>query len=159
LQIIIIYVNKYEKIFGIKMNPKAGRLIDFVHFYPISLLTNVLDKKIEARYFSYVLEHNSGMYYVYDKKLLTVPKVFKSKNTSSYLRAIELLTKYDNLECKRQLKYIVKWLKENMTKNNEWDMGKESKDKINFPLSDSWRNDEDRIKDCTYRIKNILENI
>jgi len=41
---------------------------------------------------------------------------------------------------------------------NEWDMGKASKDGINFTLSDSWRTDEDRIKDCTYRINNLLEN-
>jgi hypothetical protein len=41
-----IYVNNYENIFRIKMNPKAGRLIDCVNFYPVSLLTNVLDKKI-----------------------------------------------------------------------------------------------------------------
>jgi len=42
-----------------------------------------------------------------------------------------------------------------MIKNNEWDMGKESKDGINFPLSDSWKSDKDRIKDCTYRINKL----
>jgi hypothetical protein len=154
-----IYVNKYENIFEIKMNPKAGRLVDFVHFYPVSLLTNELDKKIEPHYFKYVLEHDSGMYYIYDKKLTIVPKTFQSKTTSHFLRAIELLVKYDNPECKRQLKYVAKWLKEHMTKNNEWDIGKEAKDGISFPLSDSWRSDENRIKDCTYRINKLLENI
>jgi hypothetical protein len=131
------YVNKYENIFGIKMNLEAGRLVDFVHFYPISLLTNTLDKKTEAKFFRYILEHDSRMYYVYGKKLINVPKTFQSKVASNYLRAIELLAKYDNPDCKRQLKYIKVWLKENMTKNNEWDMGKESKDGINYPLSDS----------------------
>jgi len=154
-----IYVNKYENIFGIKLNPKAGRLIDFVHFYPVSLLANVLDKKIEAKYFKYILEHDCGMYYVYDKKLKDVPKVFQSKITNHYLRAIEILAKYDNPECKKQLKYVAKWLRENKTKNNEWDMGKEAKDGISFPLSDSWRTEENRIKDCTYRINKLLEKI
>jgi hypothetical protein len=154
-----IYVSKYENIFGIKMNPKAGRLVDFVHFYPVSLLANVLDKKIEAKYFKYVLEHDYGMYYVYDKKLKDVPKVFQSKITNRYLRAIEILAKYDNPECKKQLKYVAKWLKENITKNDEWDIGKEAKDGINFPLSDSWKTEENRIKDCTYRINNLLEKI
>jgi len=154
-----IYVNKYENIFGIKMNPKAGRLVDFVHFYPVSLLTNVLGKKIETQYFKYILEHDCGMYYIYDKKLKDIPKMFQSKITNSYLRAIEILAKYDNPECKTQLKYVAKWLKENMTTNNEWDIGKEAKDGINFPLSDSWRTEENRIGDCTYRIKKLLEKI
>ncbi|HCC36259.1 MAG TPA: hypothetical protein DEQ14_00830 [Treponema sp.] len=38
-------------------------------------------------------------------------------------------------------------------------MGKESKDAISFPLSDSWRMEKDRINDCTYRIKKLLERI
>jgi len=151
-----IYVNKYEKIFGIKLNPKAGRLVDFVNFYPVTLLTNILDKNIEAQYFEYILEHDCGIYYIYDKKIIDAPKIFQSKITSFYLRAIELLAKYDNPECKKQLKFIRKWLKENMVKNNEWDLGKESKDGINFPLSDSWKTKENRTKDCTYRINKIL---
>jgi hypothetical protein len=152
-----IYVNKYENVFGIKLNPKAGRLVDFVHFYPISLLTNVLDKKIEAQYFKYILEHDCGMYYIYDKKIKDVPKIFQSKITNNYLRAIEILAKYNNPECKKQLKYAAKWLKENMTKNNEWDMGKESKDGIYFPLSDSWKLKEDRIRDCSYKMNQLLK--
>ena len=154
-----IYVNTYESIFRIKMNPKAGRLVDFVHFYPISLLTNELDKEIERNYFKYILDHDNGMFYVYNSKLIIVPKAFQSKNTNCYLNAIELLAEYDNPECKKQLKFVVKWIKENMTKNNEWDLGKESKDNINFPLSDSWKKEEDRIKDCTYRINRLLEKI
>ncbi len=150
----------YENIMELKMNPEAGRLVDFVHFYPISLLRNTLDKKIESQFYKYVLNHNAGMYYVYNNSKLTdVPKIFQSKFTSNYLRAIELLAKYDNPECKKQLKFVSKWLKENMTNNNEWDMGKESKDGINFPLSDSWSNGKTRIKDCTYRINKLLRNI
>jgi hypothetical protein len=118
-----------------------------------------LDKKIEAKYFKYILEHDNGIYYIYGKRLIDVPKTFQSKNTSHYLCAIELLAKYDNPECKKQLKYIAKWLKENMTKNKEWDLGKESKDGIIFPLSDSWRTEENRKKDCTYRINKLLERI
>ena len=152
------YTVTYEKIFGIKLNPKAGRLVDFVHFYPVSLLTNFLDKEIEIRYFKYVLEHESGMYYIYSNTLNDVP-LFQSRNASFYLGAIELLSKYDNPECKKQLKFVAKWLKENMLANNEWDMGKEAKDGINFPLSDSWKTDRLRIEDCTYRINKIIKNL
>jgi hypothetical protein len=38
-------------------------------------------------------------------------------------------------------------------------MGKESKDGIYFPLSDSWDLKKDRIRDCTYRLKKLLEKI
>jgi hypothetical protein len=154
-----VYVSNYENIFGIKINHKAGRLVDFVNFYPISLLTNTLDKNIEQKYFKYVLDHECGIYYIYDKKIINTPEIFKSKITSYYLRAIELLSKYKNPECKKQLEFIVKWLDKNMINEKEWDMGKESKDGINFPLSDSWKSEEDRIKDCTYRIKKLLDGI
>jgi hypothetical protein len=153
------YINNYQDTFKIKLNPKAGRLVDFVHFYPVSLLTNLLDKKTEAPYFQYILEHNSGLYYVYERKLSIVPRVFQSKTTSRYIRAVELLARYDNSECKKQLTFIVKWLKENMIRKSEWDMGKESKDSISFPLSDSWRSDENRIKDCSFRIGKLIERI
>jgi len=153
------YTVTYEKVFGIKLNPKAGRLVDFVHFYPVSLLTNFLDKEIEAGYFEYILGHDDGIYYIYSNKLINVPEVFRSRNASFYLRAIELLSKYDNPKCKKQLRFVVKWLKENMLANNEWDMGKEAKDGINFPLSDSWKTDRLRIGDCTYRINKIVKNL
>jgi hypothetical protein len=152
-----LYVKKYIETFNNK--PKGSRLIDFCTFYQIPLLANTLDKNIEPKFFKYVLEYDCGIFYVYNNKLTDVPKIFQSKAASNYLHAIELLAKYDNPECKRQLKYVVKWLKENMTKNSEWDMGKESKDGINFPLSDSWKTEENRIKDCTYRITRLLEKL
>jgi hypothetical protein len=153
------YIKGYEFVHGIKVNPKAGRLVDLVNFHPVSLLTNVLDKTIESTYFRYILEHDCGIYYVYGKKLKDAPETFQAKYTSNYLRAVELLAKYDNPECKKQLGCVVKWLKDNMKKNNEWDMGKESKDGIDFPLLDTWKSEKNRIKDCTYRIKKTLEMV
>ena len=151
------YVSIYEKIFGLK--PKGGRFIDFVTFYQISLLTNSLDKSIEPLFFKYVLNNDVGIYYIYEKKLISTPIIFKAKETSLYLSAIELLAEYNNSNCKKQLDYVIKWLKNNMDKGNLWDMGKEVKDGIYFPLSDSWRKEEDRIKDCTYRIKKLVEKL
>jgi hypothetical protein len=119
----------------------------------------MVDENIEPYYFNYILEHEHGIYYVYNKKLKNVPKIFQSKYTSSYLRAIELLSKYDNIECKKKLQFVVKWLKENMYARNKWDMGKETKDGINFPLSDSWRNVDIRKDDCTYRIEKLLNKL
>ena len=154
-----LYVNKFEDFLEMKINPKAPRWNNFVSFYTVSLLTNELDRKIESQYFKYILEHDTGIYYIYSKKLSEVPKVFCSRQTSFYLRTMELLSKYNNPECKKQLKFMVIWLKDNITKNNEWDLGKDAKERILFPLSDSWKVDENRIKDCTYRIGKLLERI
>ena len=151
------YISTYMKVLELK--PKGGRLLDFTSFYQISLLTNVLDKTIEPNYFEYILNHESGIYYIYDKKISKIPKTLKSKETSRYISAIELLAKYENNNCKKQLYYVKKWLKSNMENENKWDMGKESKDGIYLPLSDSWKKEEDRIKDCTYRINRLLKKI
>jgi hypothetical protein len=153
------YVSKFESTFKVKMNPKAGRFVDFVHFYPVSLLANFMDKNTEKLFFKYILEHDNGIYYLYSKKLSRVPKSFQDKTTNDYIMAIELLSKYKNPDCKKQLQFVIKWLKDNMQNKNEWDMGTESKDGINFPLSDSWKKEEDRIKDCSYRIINLMEKI
>jgi len=151
------YITLYEKILGLR--PKGGRLIDFINFYPVSLMTNILDKKIEPLFFKYVLNHNYGIYYLWDKILIKTPEVFNSKYTNRYLNAIELLAEYNCIECKKQLDFIKKWLNQNMIDKNKWDLGKEAKDGINFPLSDSWRKEKDRINDCSYRIIKLLEKL
>ena len=153
------YTEKFESILKIKLNPKAGRLVDFSHFYLVSLLTNTLDRKTETDIFKYILEHDNGIFYVYNHRLNTVPEAFQSKQASSYLRAIELLSKYKNEGCKKQLRFAAEWLKKNAIAENTWDMGKQSKDGINLPLSDSWRTDEHRIGDCTYRIGRLMDCI
>ncbi|MCL2832847.1 MAG: hypothetical protein FWD78_06735 [Treponema sp.] len=153
------YIRNFENVLKIKFNPRAGRLADFVHFYIVSLLTNTLDKKIEPLFFKYILEHKTGIYYVYGKKLTDLPKIFQSKGTDNYLAAIELLANYKNPECKKQLAFIAKWLNQNRLETNKWDLGKQAKDDIHLPLSDSWRTAESRIQDCSYRIGWLLNQI
>jgi len=134
--------------------------IRFMTFYPISLVANNLSKDIEPLYFKYILDYDKGItYFSYTKPLNTLPQYFKSKETSAYIREIELLAEYKNVTCKKQLLFVNEWIKNNKLNDTEWDMGKEAKDGIYFPLSDSWRKDEDRIKDCTYRITKLLENL
>jgi len=149
-----IYKESYIKTFGVKTIHENISI-----FYLVSIITNLLEKNIEKYYFKYILENNSGIYYIYDNKLLTVPESFNVKNINGYIRAIELLAKFNNPECKKQLDFIVKWLNKNKLKDNMWDLGKNAKDGINFPLSDSWKTEENRIKDCTYRINKLLETI
>jgi hypothetical protein len=149
------YISTYEKI--LEWKPKGGRLLDFNNFYQVSLLTNCLERTIEPVYFKYILDHDSGMYYIYGKKISLVPEVFKTKEASKYISAIEILAEYKN--CRKQLDFVVKWLKNNMENGNTWDMGNKSKDGIYFPLSDSWKKEEYRVNDCTNRINKLIKNI
>ena len=149
------YVRAYHEILGLK--PKGGRLIDFVNFYPISLLCDCLDKKKQESVMDYVLNRDDGIYYIYDKKISVLPECFESRSTSRYLAAVELLAKYKLAKCK--LKYVVDWLSQNRNENGKWDMGKSVNDKMYFPLSDDWRKRETREADCTERIMNVIAAI
>lgn len=149
------YVRAYHEILGLK--PKGGRLIDFVNFYPISLLCDCLDKKTQESVMDYVLNRDDGIYYIYDKKISVLPECFESRNASRYLAAVELLARYKS--AKYKLKYVINWLRQNKNENDKWDMGKSVNDKMYFPLSDDWRKSETREADCTERIENIITAI
>lgn len=146
------YIEAYQATFGIK--PQGGRLIDFVNFYPISLLAGCLDRSTESALLEYVLNKEDGIYYIYDKCLSVLPSRFESKQASQYLSAIELLARYDG--AKDILSFVVDWLAANQNQNGKWDMGKTVNDKVYFPLSDNWRKQETRENDCTERIHALL---
>ena len=59
----------------------------------------------------------------------------------------------------KKLKFVAAWLAENRGSDGLWDMGADAKDGIHFPLSDSWRKIEDRKRDCTQRIKRLLNRL
>lgn len=147
------YVSSYHEILGMK--PNGGRLIDFMNFYPISLLQDGLDAQTECVFMDYVLNKDNGIYYIYDKKISVVPQAFESRIASRYLAAIELLAKYKH--AKHKLYFAVDWLNDNRNENGKWDMGKSVNDKLYFPLSDDWRRQEIREADCTERIEKLLK--
>ena len=100
------YIAAYHEILGMK--PGGGRLIDFVNFYPISLLSDGLDSKTENALMNYVLHREDGIYYIYDKKLSVLPHCFESREASRYLGAMELLSKYKFAKGQFQLcKHII----------------------------------------------------
>jgi len=138
---------------------KTKKPIRFMTLYPISLVSNNLFNDIEPVFFKYILNYGVITYFGYGKQLSILPELFESKETSAYLMLMELLTEYKNIECKKQLQFVKGWIQKNKINESEWDTGKESKDGMYFPLSDSWKLKEDRIKDCTYKIKKILECI
>ena len=149
------YATAYQENFGIK--PNGGRFVDFVSFYPISMLADSLDYGTEETLLDYVLSKEDGIYYVYDKKLTTLPCSFESREASRYLGAVELLSKYAS--AKGKLQFVVDWLNANRNIHGKWDMGKTANDKVYFPLSDDWRKQEIREADCTERIDNLLREL
>lgn len=151
------YVNAYIRTF--KIAPRGGRLVDFVSFYPVSMIANLLEKETEEAMFDYIIQHESGIYYIYSESLLVLPPEFKSKQASRYIAAMELLSEYKNPACKERLNFVVTWLNQNKGPDGLWDMGSTVKDGVRFPLSDSWRSVEARKLDCTYRISNLIKNI
>jgi hypothetical protein len=145
------YMESYNKVFK-KGKVSGGRLIDFVSFYQVSLLSKLDDNKIKGNVLKYIIEHETGIYYMYNNAVKKMPMEFKSKEASSYLHTIEILSEYN---MPKLLTFVAEWLNKNAI-DGVWDMGKESKDGVNYPLSDTWRNGKDRISDCTYRISKIL---
>lgn len=101
------YLDEYKNVFG-KM-PKGGRLIDFVSFYQISLLTDMLDDVTESKMFDYILHHESGIYYTYEKCIAIMPENLNEKNMCRYFDAINLLARYKRNAYK--LKFATDWLK------------------------------------------------
>ena len=147
------YVNAYYEILGMK--PNGGRLIDFMNFYPISLIYDCLSGDKERALMRYALNKKYGIYYIYDERLSDLPCCFESREASRYLGAIELLSKYKS--AKSELRFVADWLMDNRLTNGKWDMGKNVNDKIYFPLSDDWRKRETREADCTERVRKLLK--
>ena len=149
------YGRCYFETFGLK--PRGGRLVDFVNFYPVAMLPGCLDADTESKFLAHILNHETGIYYIYEKKLADLPMDFTDRKTSYYLAAMELLAEYSH--SREQLQFLVQWLNQRKSADGSWDMGPNVNDKIYFPLSDSWRKKENRKGDCTFRISNLLQKI
>ena len=147
------YVSAYNDI----IKPKGGRLVSLLNFYPISLVSDFLDKGTEEAFMDYVINSDNGIYYIYDRKISVLPQVFESREASRYLAAAELLSKYK--QANHKLEFVAHWLNDNRNANGKWDMGKAVNDKMYFPLSDDWRKKETREADCTERITALLNEL
>lgn len=142
----------FQHVFGEK--PRGGRLLDFVQPYILTLVNGFLDEETESRMFSYVLNHELGMYYIYSAKLSEPPRVFQSRQANWYLSAVELMALYPRQ--REKLRFVRDWLYANQNERGGWDLGSLAKDGVNFPLSNDWRKKGAREADCTERILNLL---
>ena len=147
------YVSAYNDI----IKPKGGRLVSLLNFYPVSLVSDLLDKRTEEAFIDYLINSDNGIYYIYDRKITVLPQKFESREASRYLAAIELLSKYKH--ARHKLKFVTDWLNENRNENGKWDMGRSVNDKMYFPLSDDWRKKENREADCTERITALMNEL
>lgn len=147
-----LYLSEFEKRFGVK--PHNERNFDFVSFYQVVLLKDILTRQTEQLMLKYILNKDDGIYYIYNKKLSLLPAEFKSLQTVRYLDAVELIAEYRySSSC---LAFVSDWLKHNVQEDGSWDLGAKAKDNINFPISDSWRSSDSRKKDCTTRVNRLM---
>jgi len=152
---IDIYLSEFKKEFGVK--PHNARNFDFVSFYQIVLLKDILTQKTEQLMLEYILNKDNGIYYIYNKKLSQLPAEFKSLQTVRYMDAVELIAEYRySSDC---LVFVSDWLKHHVEEDGFWDLGAKAKDNISFPISDSWRSPNSRKKDCTARVTRLLRMI
>lgn len=135
-------------------HPQPLRLSPLYH---AMLLPGMLSPKAESAFVDHLLHRPDGMYYIFPKPLCYPPAVFCAKETSCWLAALELLAPY---ACaKEKLAFAAAWLWTNIRADGQWDLGAKVGDKVYFPLSDSWRREADRLRDCTERIRALLDKI
>ncbi len=149
------YTKAYAETFGMKA--KGGRLIDFVQFYAVSLLKGELNEDTQRAMVRYILDKPDGIYYIYERRIGTLPDFQEGKPASRYLAAIEMLAEYE--AARDELSFVADWLEANRNENGKWDLGKNAKDGVYFPLSDDWRKKETREADCTERVERLLAKL
>ena len=132
------------------------RLIGIPQYYMVMLLKGMLDAKTESAFVAHIVNHPSGIYYVYDECIAKVPETFCSLQASRYLSALECLSGY---RCAPEnLRFATDWVLSQKS-GDGWDLGPLAKDGIYFPISDSWRKPENRIDDCTRRVCRIIARL
>jgi hypothetical protein len=156
------YLSCYLQEFGIPLMKNADKAKkqcgnDICNYYPAVMYAGLLTEKSENAWLAYLLQYPGGMYYIYDKQLNIVPTEFASKQTSYWLAALEVITDYRLAP--EKLGFVVDYLTQNQLAPGVWDLEKQAKDGIYFPLSDSWRKAEDRQRDCTARIQKLLDKL
>lgn len=149
------YRNAYQ--WELYQGREGKKEIGFMNFYQINLLQGLLSERTENCLLDYILQSDSGIYYVYNKPIRHLPAIFASMETSRYLAAIDILSGYE--AAKEKLVFVTEWLEKNKDENGQWDLGSKVRDNIYFPLSDSWRAAENRKEDCTYKISMILQKL
>lgn len=147
------YISAYQKV----LKPCGGRILEPYSFYQVSIVSDCLDSRIEETYLDYLINRETGIYYIYGSRISCPPPDLRSRNASSYLGAIELLADYKHAGA--HLGFAADWLLDNRKENGMWDMGAAAKDNLYFPLSDNWRSEKTREFDCTKRVNELVSRL
>ena len=139
-----------------KRRPRSGFESGFGMFYHAALLAGVLSPKTETVFLDYYLSRPEGMFYIYDKPLNRLPEVFACRETSRWLAAMEVLSRYQ--QAGEKLAFAADWLLDCRCKDGQWDFGEKGKDDIYFPLSDRWDKNS-RVADSTFRVTRFLQTL
>lgn len=139
-----------------KRRPRSGFESGFGMFYHAALLAGVLSPKTETLFLDYYLSRPEGMFYIYDQPLNQPPETFQSRDTSRWLAAMEVLSRY--AQAKEKLGFAAEWLRSHRDETGRWDFGANAQDGIYFPLSDRWDKNA-RIADSTYRVHKFLQTL
>lgn len=146
-----------EAYYEVHKSPREKYMWEFANFYLLAILPEMLPSEIESKFLDYIINSERGIYYIYASCLRTLPNDFCSKTASRYINAYELLSNYACAVTK--LQSFVDWITRNISEDGFWDMGQSVKDKMQFPLSNSWRKSLNRKIDCTVRIHRILSKL
>ncbi|MFZ5353517.1 MAG: hypothetical protein ACOZCL_12465 [Bacillota bacterium] len=148
------YIEAYNEVH----KPHKGKALwGFQNYYIVDILPGFLDTLTESKYLDYIMTNEKGIYYIYDGNLTLKPDDFTSKHTSRYVYAFELLSRYPN--AKTKLQDFIAWIKGNVSSDGFWDMGQAALDKMQFPLSDSWRKPINRRIDSSVRLLRMLSQL
>jgi len=150
---------EYSKAFNDIFHVKAGKRVwDIESFHIAAILQNRITPDVEEKFVNYILNNDKGIYYVtHRRKLIDLPETFMSRETSRFLYAHNLLSRYSSY--KDKCDFVTQWLMENQEDNGFWDLGPKARDNTFFPLSGSWRNPINRKIDSTLYIQKYLKNI
>lgn len=145
----------YAKAFVEIFNTKPGKRVwDIESFHIVSIVQGRLEPEVEEKFVDYIMKNEKGIYYIAKGKLLELPLDFMSRETSRFIYAHTLLSRY---ACyKDKCSYVVEWLMENRDEDGFWDLGSKVKDGVFFPLSDSWRKRLNRKIDSTVFIQRYV---
>lgn len=146
--------SEYKKQYRLMFGNKGLREISPSTFYVVCLLTNMLNPSAKEAYFQYIME--KGIYYIYDKNLYDLPKLFDSKNTISYLIAIKLIAPYAK---ENSLNFVKMWLNNNRTVKEDWEMLSIKPDGIVFPTSENWRKLDNKLSDINRFINDVISRL
>lgn len=151
-------IDDYYSAFIDIFNTTPGkRAWDIESFHIAAVLKDRLEPEIEERFIDYLLNNENGMYYVSRGRLADLPKKFMSRETSRFLYAHILLSRYRSY--RKKCGFAAEWLMKNRGEDGLWDLGPKVKDNVFFPFSGSWRNVIDRRIDSTLFVQKYLIGI